>query len=66
MSEPEGVREVEMTDNFTDGEPRETPLEAGAYMHILDDISIANYGGKEIYISVLLRNGEKLIGIHDM
>ena len=65
MSEPEGVREVEMTDNFTDNEPRETPLQAGAFMHVLDEISVANYGDKEIKISILLRNGEKLIGIHD-
>ena len=65
MTEAVGVREPELTDNFTDGEPRETPLEAGAYMHILDNISVANYGDREIKISILLRDGEKLIGVHD-
>jgi len=65
MSADLGVREIEMTDNFTDREPRETPLESGAYMHLVDNISVANYGDKEIKISVYLRDGEKLIGIHD-
>ena len=56
MSADLGVREIEMTDNFTYRESRETPLESGAYMHLVDNISVANYGDKEIKISVYQRD----------
>ena len=65
MSDPPQVREPEMRDNFTDGEPRATPISPGGCIDLIDDWGIAHYGDIPLKISLQIVDGKKLIGIHD-
>jgi len=65
MSENLGVRELELNDNFTDGEDPAIPVAPGNYTELIDDWAVGNYQEEGFKVTLQIVNGKKLIGIHN-